>query len=386
MRSFSSSEFAHNPPREGPVSLSGRHSFAKLTWKGKCKKLPLLQPRNACRNAIKRALLHISNPADTLLSTTPPLLILPPLYCLSALLSAFGPDASLLLLFFLRLIFLLLFVVSVTPTTRERMEEETLASTFFCLFVHSTLLFFQNPILTFHHTSTGGKGVKAGGGVSKPDLSVLGSSFITSIHHIKHAPQWPPSRRTLVFAPPYAHQVDRQKFSSSLRSALTSLSLSVSASLLPFHSLVCLHAEAVGAQLCFPVGQPSANASASISERGDDNHGHHGHTHPSIHKVDPRTARTDGLGWIVRVKIDFLVWMWRKKSWNTHAHTLTNAHKIALEEKSVYQNLPAVICFIQGWLTILVHLGSRSNLFIYLFFGRTGTRSALNILSFLLPV
>lgn len=84
---------------------------------------------------------------------------------------------------------------------------------------------------------------------------------------------------------------------SSLRSALTSLSHSVSPSLLPFSSSGCLHTAAVGAQLCFAVGQPSANTPASIGERGDDSPsaGHHGHTHPSIHKVDRgQRART---GW-----------------------------------------------------------------------------------------
>lgn len=85
-----------------------------------------------------------------------------------------------------------------------------------------------------------------------------------------------------------SHQVDRQKFRSSLTLCLSvSLSpcLSVSPSLLPFWL-----SPLVESQLCFfffAVGQPSANTPASNCERSDDSPCacHRGRAHTPIHKV-----------------------------------------------------------------------------------------------------
>ena len=115
------------------------------------KKKTLLRPRDACKNAIPRALLHIAKPADTRMAPTPP----PPTPLLSvcADVCAFGPDAS-------------FFSSSSAPAPlccfRHTYNEGAQGGGDTCLdFLLSvcaqqcSLLFFQNPILTVHHTIPG---------------------------------------------------------------------------------------------------------------------------------------------------------------------------------------------------------------------------------------
>lgn len=132
-----------------------------------------------------------------------------------------------------------------------------------------------------------------------------------------------PPRRALVFAPSLTRSIVRSFVLAAERTDVSvSLRLPVSPPLLLSG---CLHTAAVEAQLCFAVGQPLANTPASIGERGDDSPGagHHGHTHPSIHKVDRgQRART---GWAGLCASKYL---------NTRARARAHIHTNSLEQKT----------------------------------------------------
>lgn len=252
----------------------------------------------------------------------PPPSPLPPPYCLSALLSACGPDASFLLLLLLRLPASL---CSSRHTYKEGAHgggDTRLDFLWVCLCSAGLLaLVFPKIRYSLHITPAPGaggwrRGEGWGGGSSARSANLTHQDedvhlfhLFTTANVINSSPVRPPP-------PPPSHQVNRQKFrprcgahgrlpslSVCLRPCPSvSVSVRLSPSLLP--SCLSPHSRSSEPTYVFALDQPSANTPASIRERGDDRPrvGHRGHAHPSIHKVHRgRRARACGWGWIVRV-------------------------------------------------------------------------------------